>query len=473
MTATLNALAQHLIKYLTLSKKMFVFKAYDIRGTYPDQIDSNLARRIGRAFADFMGNGPLVVGRDMRTMAPEIHDEVIEGILDGGIDVIDIGLSSTPQCYFAIGHLQSFGGMNVTASHNSKEYIGFKLCASEAKPISADNGIREIEVMATSGEMPAAVAVRGTRSHVDTLSDYAKHVAQWADLARDVNIVSDAANGMAAHSFPAVLAAVPQIKHQGLYYELDGTFPNHEANPLKLSTLIDLQKFVVETGAELGAAFDGDSDRCCFVDDRGRAIGNDVVTTLVAREALKKEKGASIVYDLRSSWILPQTITKLGGVPRKERVGHSFLKATMREHDAPFGGELSGHYYFRDNWYADNSEIILLSVLNLLSRSDKKFSEMLDELMCYHSTGEVNFHIDDKDQAIAKLRDEFSDADSIDDLDGVTIAYGNVDTPGWWWVNVRCSNTEPLLRMNLESDDKQKQEEMTAKIISILGVEPE
>jgi phosphomannomutase len=452
---------------------MSVFKAYDIRGTYPDQIDSNLARRIGRAYADFMGDGPLVVGRDMRTMAPEIHNEVIEGILDGGVDVIDIGLSSTPQCYYAIGALKAFGGMNVTASHNAKQYIGFKLCSAEAKPISADNGICEIEQMATTGEMPAPVAERGSRSSVDTLADYAKHVAQWADLAREVNIVSDAANGMAAHSFPAVLEAVPQIKHQGLYYELDGTFPNHEANPLKLSTLVDLQKFVVDTGAELGAAFDGDSDRCCFVDDLGRAIGNDVVTALVAREALKNEPGASIVYDLRSSWILPKTILDLGGVPRKERVGHSFLKATMRQHDAPFGGELSGHYYFRDNWYADNSEIILLSVLNLLSRSDKKFSELLDELMCYHSTGEVNFHVDDKQGAMNRLRETFSDADTIDDLDGVTISYGEVETPGWWWVNVRASNTEPLLRMNLESDDKTKQEEMTARVIEIIGVDPE
>jgi phosphomannomutase len=198
-----------------------------------------------------------------------------------------------------------------------------------------------------------------------------------------------------------------------------------------------------------------------------------VVTALVAREVLKGEPGASIVYDLRSSWILPKTILDLGGVPRKERVGHSFLKATMREHDAPFGGELSGHYYFRDNWYADNSEIILLSVLNLLSRSTKKFSEMLDELMCFHSTGEVNFHIDDKQGAMDRLREEFSDADSIDNLDGVTISYGDVETTGWWWVNVRASNTEPLLRMNLESVDKAKQEEMTAKVISILGVNPE
>lgn len=452
---------------------MSVFKAYDIRGTYPDQIDNKLAYRIGRAFADFLGKGPVVVGRDMRTMAPEVHAAVVEGILDGGIDVLDIGLASTPQCYYAIGALRAAGGITVTASHNPKQYIGFKLCAEEAKPISADNGIKEIEAMATSDEASQPASERGKVQQIDTLNDYAKHVARWSDLKRKVRIVSDAANGMAAHTFPAVLKEISDIDHQGLYYELDGSFPNHEANPLKVSTLKDLQDFVVETGAELGAAFDGDSDRCCFVDDRGRAIGNDVITALIAREVLGKEPESSIVYDLRSSWVLPKTVSSLGGVPRKERVGHSFLKATMRKYDAPFGGELSGHYYFRDNWYADNSEIILVCVLNLLSRSTKKFSEILDELMCFHSTGEVNFHIDDKEGAINKLREYYSDADSVDDLDGITIAYGSVDQEGWWWVNVRCSNTEPLLRMNLESDKKIIKEEKTKEIISLLGVEPE
>lgn len=452
---------------------MSVFKAYDIRGTYPDQIDAALARRIGRAFADFMGRGPLVVGRDMRSMAPEIQDAVIEGILDGGIDVIDVGLTSTPQCYFAIGHLGAAGGLNVTASHNPKQYIGFKLCEEEAKPISADNGIRDIERMATVEAEKDPVADRGSRSTVDTLSDYVSHVARFADIKRPVDIVSDAANGMAAHTFPAVLGALPEVKHEGLFYELDGSFPNHEANPLKVSTLKDLQALTIERGAMLGAAFDGDSDRCCFVDDRGRAIGNDIITAMVAREVLKTEPGAAIVYDLRSSWVLPQTILEGGGRPVKERVGHSFLKARMREHDAPFGGELSGHYYFRDNWYADNSEIILVSVLNILSRQERPFSEILDELMRFHSTGEVNFHIEDKAGAMAKLKEVFHDASSVDELDGVTIAYGEVTTPGWWWVNVRPSNTEPLLRMNLESDDRGRMEEMTAKVIEILGAEPE
>jgi phosphomannomutase len=450
---------------------MSVFKAYDIRGTYPDQIDADLAYRIGRAFADFLGQGPLVVGRDMRTMAPEIQGACIEGILDGGLDVVDIGLCCTPQTYFAIGHLKAGGGLCVTASHNPAQYIGFKLTREEAIPISGDTGLKEIEKMATTAERPAPKAQRGQLSQVDTLADYVAHVCRWADLARPVKIASDAANGMAAHTFPHILKALPQIENHGLYFELDGTFPNHEANPLKLSTLVDLQAHVLANGAELGAAFDGDADRCCFVDETGRALGNDIITTLVAREVMKKEPGAAIVYDLRSSWILPETVLAAGGKPIKERVGHSFLKARMREFDAPFGGELSGHYYFRDNWYADNSEIILISVLNLMSRSDKPLSEMVADLMCYHSTGEVNFEVEDKIGAMNRLKSAFSDA-AIDELDGVTIAYGQPDKADWWWVNVRASNTEPLLRMNLESDDRQQMERMTERVIDILGVQP-
>ncbi len=452
---------------------MSVFKAYDIRGIWPTQIDSALSRRIGRAFGDFIGKGPLVVGRDMRTMAPEAHAEVIEGILDSGLDVIDIGLASTPQTYFAIGHLRAAGGMCVTASHNGKEYIGFKLCREEARPISADNGILQIEKMATDAAAPAPKANRGRCSRVDTLADYAKHVARWADLPRTIRLASDAANGMAAHTFPAVLKLLTaKVEHHGLYFELDGTFPNHEANPLKVSNLKDLQKHVERTRAELGAAFDGDADRCCFVDDRGRAIGNDVITTLIAREVLAREPGAAIGYDLRSSWVLAESVLAAGGRPIRERVGHSFLKATMRKHDAPFGGELSGHYYFRDNWYADNSEIILLSVMSLLARSQRPFSALLDELMKYHSTGETNFVVADKNAALAKLKQAFHDATSVDELDGVSIAYGDVRRPGWWWVNVRPSNTEPLLRMNLESDDRGRMEEMTRKVIAVLGAEP-
>lgn len=451
---------------------MSVFKAYDIRGTWPDQIDARLMRRIGRAFGDFIGRGPLVVGRDMRTMAPEAQAAVIEGICDAGVDVIDVGLASTPQTYFAIGHLKAAGGLCVTASHNPKQYIGAKLCREEAKPISADNGILDLERAATAAAEPAPRANRGRVTRVDTLAEYAAHVARTANLARPLRLASDAANGMAAHTFPAILRLLPQIEHHGLFYELDGTFPNHEANPLKVSTLADLQREVARTGAAVGAAFDGDADRCCFVDERGRAIGNDVITALVAREVLKQEPGAAIVYDLRSSWVLAETVLAAGGKPVKERVGHSFLKATMRKHDAPFGGELSGHYYFRRNWYADNSEIILLSVLNLVARSERPFSAILDELMKYHSTGEVNFKVADKAAAMDKVRRTFSDASSVDELDGITIAYGEVRRPCWWWVNLRPSNTEPLLRMNLESDDRGRMEEMTRKVIAVLGAEP-
>ncbi|RMH02529.1 MAG: phosphomannomutase/phosphoglucomutase [Planctomycetota bacterium] len=451
---------------------MSVFKAYDIRGTWPDQIDSDLARRIGRAYATFLGRGPIVVGRDMRASAPEIQGAFIDGVRDRGLDVIDAGLCSTPELYFAIGHLGAAGGVNVTASHNPAEYIGFKLCREEARPISADDGIRDIEALATAAEPPAAQAERGGLEQVDVLASYHDHVLRWADLSRPVRLASDAANGMAAHTFPGLLARLPRIEHHGLYYELDGSFPNHEANPLKKANLKDLIALVGETGAEVGAAFDGDADRCCFVDDRGRAVGNDIVTALVARDVLAGEPGAAIVYDLRSSWILPETILAAGGRPVRERVGHSFLKARMREYGAPFGGELSGHYYFRDNWFADNSEIILLSVLKLVTAADRPFSALLDELMPYHSTGEVNFRVEDKQAAIDRLRAHFADGRQ-DDLDGITIAFGEPGSSGWWWVNLRPSNTEPLLRMNLESDRREIMEQRAAEVIEVLGVEPE
>lgn len=451
---------------------MSVFKAYDVRGTYPDQIDLDLSYRVGRAFADYLGKGPLVVGHDMRTMAVEVQQRFIDGILDAGIDVIDIGLASTPQTYYAVGSLGAAGGAAVTASHNPAQYIGFKVTREEAIPISGDTGLKDIEKLATTPEAPAPAAQRGTVTQVDTLAGYVDHVCQWAEFGRPVKIASDAANGMAAHTFPKLLEKLPEIENHGLYFELDGTFPNHEANPLKHSNLVDLQAKVKETGAELGAAFDGDSDRCCFVDETGRPLGNDIITTLLAREVLKKEPGAAIVYDLRSSWILPETVLAGGGKPVKERVGHSFLKERMREHDAPFGGELSGHYYFRKNWYADNSEIVLLCVLTILSKSDKTLSQLADELLCYHSTGEINFEVEDKAGALEKLKQSFPDG-KIDELDGVTIAYGQPDQPGWWWVNLRPSNTEPLLRMTLESDDAARMQEMKAKVIEILGVQPE
>ncbi|MCH2101401.1 MAG: phosphomannomutase/phosphoglucomutase [Planctomycetes bacterium] len=451
---------------------MSVFKAYDVRGTYPDQIDLDLSYRIGRAFADYIGKGPLVVGHDMRTMAVDVQQRFIAGILDAGVDVIDIGLASTPQVYYAVGSLGASGGAAVTASHNPAQYIGFKVTREEAIPISGDTGLKDIEELATTPETPAPRQARGTVTRIDTLPGYLEHVLQWADLARPVRIASDAANGMAAHTFPSLLARLPQLENHGLYFELDGTFPNHEANPLKHSNLVDLQAKVKEVGAELGAAFDGDSDRCCFIDETGRPLGNDIITTLVAREVLKQEPGAAIVYDLRSSWVLPETVLAGGGRPVKERVGHSFLKERMREHDAPFGGELSGHYYFRKNWYADNSEIILLCVLSILTRTEKTLSQLVNELLCYHSTGEINFEVEDKLGALQRLREAFPDG-KIDDLDGVTIAYGRPDQSGWWWVNLRPSNTEPLLRMTLEADDAVVMKEKKAKVIEILGVQPE
>ena len=451
---------------------MSVFKAYDIRGTWPDQIDTDLSYRIGRAYAAFLEKGPIVVGRDMRTMAPEAAGALIDGIRDGGLAVLNIGLCSTPQLYFAVGSMEAAGGIAVTASHNPAGYIGFKLCREDAIPISADTGIREIEDIAKSSDALSVISPRGTVEEIDTLSDYADHVLKWAGLQRTVVLASDAANGMASHTFPAVLRGLTGVEHEGLYYELDGSFPNHEANPLKASNLLDLQSLVVQTGAELGAAFDGDADRCCFLDEKGRALGNDVVTALIARQTLSEEPGGAIVYDLRSSWALPEIIRECGGKPVRERVGHSFLKARMREHDAPFGGELSGHYYFRDNWYADNSEIILLAVMGMLSRSSVPFSVLADEVMRYPSTGEVNFQIEDKGGALRRLQEAFPHGEA-DFLDGVTLSHGDLGDSDWWWVNLRPSNTEPYLRMNLESENQSLMDEKFSEVVRVLEASPE
>lgn len=451
---------------------MSVFKAYDIRGTYPDQIDEQLADRLGDAFARFLGAGPVAVGRDMRTMAPSVQEAVMQGVQRAGSDVIDMGLCSTPMAYFGIGHLGAAGGLNTTASHNPKEYIGFKLTREEAIPVSGDTGIKEIE-QACLATAPDPAGEAGSRSvSTGLLEAYADHVASFATLNREVKIAADAANGMAAHTFPAVLDRVPQLHCDPLYFELDGTFPNHEANPLRDELLGDLADLVRTSDAEMGAAFDGDADRCRFLDENGNPIGNDIITTLIARDVLRTNPGAAIVYDLRSSWVLREEILKAGGRPIEERVGHSFLKERMREFDCPFGGELSGHYYFRENYYADNAEIILLKVAEMMARSDRPLSAMVADLQRYHSTGEVNFRVPDTDEAIAKLKAAFKDG-ALNELDGATISYGDLETPGWWWFNLRASNTEPLLRLNLEADERSRMDEMTAKVIEIVGVEPE
>ncbi|MEE2886601.1 MAG: phosphomannomutase/phosphoglucomutase [Planctomycetota bacterium] len=440
---------------------MSIFKAYDIRGTYPDQIDESIARKIGAAFATFLSAKTLVVGRDMRTMAPSVQDALIEGILDTGCDVLDIGLASTPMGYFAMGKLPCDGGVVVTASHNSKEYIGFKMCREDARPLSSDSGIKEIEVMVRDDDFPVA-AERGKRDQVDVKQDFVDHIASFAADLAPVKIVVDYANGMGVNEAPEIFAKFPQIEVIPLFEELDGTFPNHEANPLYEPNLDDLRAAIKEHEAPLGIAFDGDADRCAFVDEAGRTVHADLATVILARDMLARHPGKGIIYDLRSSKVLPEEIARLGGRPIRERVGHSFMKETMRATDCIGGGELSGHFYFAENYFTDCGVLACLLVLVQLSKEGLTLKEAADPLRRYYGTGEVNFRVEDKEALMGQIEAAFPEGE-VDYLDGVTVTCSD------WWVNVRPSNTEPYLRMCLEADREEVMLEKKAALFEILG----
>jgi phosphomannomutase len=438
-----------------------IFKAYDIRGTHPDQIDAKIARSIGNAFAVFLKSKTLVVGRDMRTMAPAIQDAVIDGILDAGCDVLDIGLASTPATYYAIGKLPCDGGLCVTASHNPKQYIGMKLCRESARPLSADYGIPDIQRMCESGAYHRA-AHRGKRDQVNITDDFVAHIASFARGIRPMKIAVDYANGMGACESPAIFRAIPGLEVVSIYEQLDGTFPNHEANPLKESNLDDLRRLVKTGGATIGLAFDGDADRCAFVDEDGRTVHADLATVIIARDLLARHPGKGIIYDLRSSKVVPQEIEKMGGRPVRERVGHSFMKETMRKTDCIGGGELSGHFYFAENHYTDCGVLAAIMILNQLSKENRSLKQAADELRRYHGTGEINFKVADKAALMRAVEARYADA-VIDHLDGVTVTYPD------WWVNVRPSNTEPFLRMCLEADTPARMAEKRDELFGILG----
>jgi len=449
---------------------MSIFKAYDIRGTYPDQLDAALARRIGRSFARLLGAKRLVVGQDMRTHSPELADAVSEGIRDEGCDVIRLGLASTPMTYYAIGSLDCDGGLCVTASHNPGQYNGMKLCSEGAKPISRANGIADVERMCAE-EQPAPVAERGGEERVELLSKYADHVAGFATFDHPVKVAIDAGNGMAGHTLPAILERLPRIEAHSILMEPDGSFPVHEANPLKEELLDWVRELTVEKGARVGLAFDGDADRCCFVDETGRTVSADLMTALVARQLIAQRGPTPILYDLRSSWVVKEEIAKAGGEPIRERVGHSFIKATMRERGALFGGELSGHFYFADNFTTDSGVIAMvtaLSVLDAPENRDRPMSEIVADLRRYHSTGEINFEVPDKDAAIASLRETYANGKQ-DDLDGITVEFGDLSDDDWWWFNVRASNTEPLLRLNLEARNEATRDAKRDELVALLG----
>ncbi|MDN3515574.1 MAG: phosphomannomutase/phosphoglucomutase [Candidatus Brocadia sp.] len=443
---------------------MEIFKSYDIRGKYPSEINELTAHKIGTSIAQFFkeknsGVKDVVVGRDMRPSSKSLANGLVEGLCTAGLNVINLGVVSTEMTYFAVGHYKYDGGVMVTASHNPAEYNGFKICREQAIPVSFETGIDRIAKL-TKQYHPSRNEQLGKVILSDIFGDYKKHVWKFAKNLRHLRIVIDAGNGMAGKTIPIVCEGLP-IEIIPLYFELDGNFPNHEADPLKPENIVDLQNKVRETRAHLGVAFDGDADRCVFVDEMGRAIGCDLITALIARQILEREKGATILYDLRSSWVVPEEIKAAGGIPYRERVGHAYMKATLREKKAVFGGELSGHYYFRDNYCADSGMIAFLMVLDILSAKRVPFSNIIAPLRRYYSTGEINFKVDDKDAKIAEIIRKFSNG-KVDRLDGVTIEYDD------WWFNVRKSNTEPLLRLNLEGKTHEIMEKGKKLLISII-----
>lgn len=437
-----------------------IFKAYDIRGIVPDQLDTKTAYLIGRALAVFLRTGPLVVSRDMRVSGPEIAGALIDGITDSGRDVVDAGVLSTPANYFAIGYYGYPGGAQVTASHNPGQYNGFKMSREQAIPLAYETGISRIEQMAKDGNFPPA-ARKGKVGQRDVLADYAEHVLSFAGDIKPMKIVIDAGNGMAGRMLPPILDRLP-LEVTPLYFELDGTFPNHDANPLKAENLVDLQRAVVEQGADVGVAFDGDADRVTFIDEKAAIIPNDLAGALIARQILSEEPGAVIICDPRSSWAVKEEIAGAGGRRHVERVGHAYMKGTMRRLKAPFALELSGHFYFRDNFCADSGVIAMLAILNLLSKGDAPLSELMKPLMRYHSTGEINFVVEDKDALIEEIARKFSDG-RHEHVDGITVEYDD------WWFNVRKSNTEPLLRLTLEGKTRELMEAGYDRVRSVLG----
>ncbi|MEM8883937.1 MAG: phosphomannomutase/phosphoglucomutase [Planctomycetota bacterium] len=437
-----------------------VFKAYDIRGTYPDQIDEELAEQIGRAYVGEVAPGTVVVGHDMRPCAPGITDALVRGLTRAGASVTRIGLCSTPMLSYATGAGGYDGGIMVTASHNPAQYIGLKLARKGCVPMSRDAGIGAMAEAIRNGDLPADAATPGTVEDRDIRDDYVRMVTEHAKPGRRLKIVADAGNGMGGFEFPLVAAHL-DVDVIPLYFELDGSFPNHEANPLNLDTLKELQKAVVEQGADFGAAFDGDADRVGFIDEKGHVVTNDLATALLASDILAREKGA-VVYDLRSSKALAEEVVRHGGTPIRERVGHSFMKQTMRANNAVFGGEFSGHYYFRENFNTESASLAVIAMCNILGQDDTPLSQRIEPLRRYRNTGEVNFQVEDKAGRMRAVEEAFADA-KIDHLDGVTVEY-----PGWW-CNVRPSNTEPFLRLTLEAIDPEEFEGAKRKLFDLLG----
>jgi phosphomannomutase len=440
-----------------------IFKAYDVRGTYPDQLNEDVARATGSAFATFVGGPSIVVARDMRPSGPSLVEAFAEGVRRVGVEVVDIGLASTDLLYFASGYLNSPGAM-FTASHNPAQYNGIKMCLAEAKPIGLETGLADIERLTNEFLAAPAGGELAAKIEGDVLGAWVAHVHSFIDTTklRPLKIVADTANGMGGYVAPLIFAGLP-FEVEIMYAELDGTFPNHPADPLNPANIVDLQRRVLETGADIGLAFDGDADRVFLIDERARGISGSTTTAIVAASLLDKNPGATILYNVICSKSVPAVIKEHGGVGVRTRVGHSYIKQIMAETNAIFGGEHSGHYYYRDNYRADSGIITAMVVLELLSNFDGPLSALVGPFNRYAESGEINTVVANPTATVAAITGHLrSSGASIDELDGLTADFGD------WWFNLRPSNTEPLLRLNVEATSDEDCARHVAEVVEMI-----
>ena len=439
-----------------------IFKSYDVRGIYPAELNEDVAYQIGRCFVPLLGAKTVAVGRDMRPSGRSLFEAFARGASEAGADVVDIGMVSTDALYFAVGKFGYDGGVMITASHNPAQYNGMKFTREQAQAMSLETGLAEIRDRILSGTLPPKAAKPGTITHANILDDFAQHCLSFIDppKIKPFKIAVDAGNGMAGETVPHVFKHLP-CEVVPLYFELDGNFPNHPASPIEPENMADLQAAVRKHHCDLGVAFDGDADRMFIVDEKGDLIDGSTVTALVALNTLKRHPGSKILYNLICSRSVPELIAKNNGIPIRSQVGHSLIKATMREEDVVFGGEHSGHFYFRDNWYADSGMIALMQCLELFSEANKPVSEVIAPIDTRFRSGEINSTVKDIPAKLKEIQEHYKDA-QIDFLDGITISYPH------WWMNIRPSNTEPLLRLNVEGDTKDLMEKHRDEALALI-----
>ena len=438
-----------------------IFKAYDIRGTFPDQLDEKTAYKVGRALVAYLKPDTVAVGRDMRLSSPALWEGLTRGIAEGGANVIDIDLVSTDCLYFTVGRYGYDAGVMITASHNPPEYNGFKMCKKDAVPLSGELGINQIKELVLKNDFPSPQKLGKVKKR-NVQDAYVQHLLSFVNKERikPFKVVIDAGNGMAGKIIPKLFSHLP-CKVIPMFFELDGSFPHHLASPIEPENIAPLRQRVLEEKADLGAAFDGDADRMFLVDEGANPLGGDMVTALVAKNLLRKEKGATILYNLICSKAVPQVIQSEGGKAVRTRVGHALIKPLMKKHNAVFGGEHSGHFYFRNNWFADSGLIALLVCLELISEENQPLSALVKSIDPYFRSGEINSRVENIGEKLNHIEKHFSGS-KIDRLDGLTIDFGD------WWFNLRPSNTEPLLRLNIEATSKQILKQKKAELLRLI-----